>query len=86
MIPKFLNSIKMQIAQTGKCLQIDPWSDWHINNVKQYKIEQIATYCFVVDAMNFCFWPNNPAGVFEYEHITRNLEKLLINDPKFFTC
>ena len=36
--------------------------------------------------MNFCFWPNNPSGVFEYEHITRNLEKLLINDPKFFTC
>jgi hypothetical protein len=36
--------------------------------------------------MNFCFWPNNPSGVFEYQHMTRNLEKILINDPDFFTC
>lgn len=36
--------------------------------------------------MNFCFWPDNPSGVFEYENMTRNLEKLLKNDPGFFTC
>ena len=36
--------------------------------------------------MNFCFWPDNPSGVFEYEHITKNLESLLMKDPDFFTC
>ena len=36
--------------------------------------------------MNFCFWPNNPAGEFEYDSMTRNLEKVLINDKEFFTC
>lgn len=36
--------------------------------------------------MNFCFWPNNPSGEFEYDSMTRNLEKVLINDPQFFTC
>ena len=35
--------------------------------------------------MNFCFWPDNPSGVFEYENMTRNLEKLLDTDPEFFT-
>jgi len=35
--------------------------------------------------MNFCFWPDNPAGEFEYEHMTRNLEKILNEDPEFFT-
>jgi len=36
--------------------------------------------------MNFCFWPNNPSGEFEYDSMTRNLEKVLIKDPEFFTC
>jgi hypothetical protein len=36
--------------------------------------------------MNFCFWPNNPSGNFEYQNMTRNLESLLKSDPDFFTC
>lgn len=35
--------------------------------------------------MNFCFWPDNKEGDFEYENMTRNLEKILDNDPQFFT-
>ena len=35
--------------------------------------------------MNFCFWPDNPAGVFEYQNMTRNLEKVLKANPEFFT-
>ena len=35
--------------------------------------------------MNFCFWPNNPAGEFEYEHMTGNLDKVFCSDPEFFT-
>jgi hypothetical protein len=38
----------------------------------------------VVDAMNFCFWPNNPAGNFEYEHMTKNLAKILDSNPDYF--
>ena len=64
----------------------DKWSAWHLDDPKQYSTEQIAAYCFVVDALNFCFWPNNRAGEFEYEHMTRNLEKVLKEDSEFFTC
>jgi len=39
----------------------------------------------VVDAMNFCFWPNNPAGNFEYEHMTKNLAKVLDTNPEYFS-
>jgi hypothetical protein len=39
----------------------------------------------VVDAMNFCFWPNNPAGNFEYEHMTKNLAKVLDSNPEYFS-
>ena len=36
--------------------------------------------------MNFCFWPGNTSGGFEYDSMTRNLEKILKADPDFFTC
>ena len=52
----------------------------------QFHLEQIIAYVFVVDGMNFCFWPNNPAGQYEYEHMTRKLERLLLDDPEFFTA
>ena len=42
-----------------------------------YSTEQVIAYVFVVDAMNFCFWPDNPAGQFEYENMTQNLAKIL---------
>ena len=64
----------------------DKWSDWHLDDPAQYSVEQITTYVFVVDAMNFCFWPNNESGKFEYDSMTRNLEKVLKTDPEFFTC
>lgn len=63
----------------------DKWSDWHLSDIAKYTLEQITAYAFVVDAMNFCFWPDNPSGQFEYEHMTRNLEKILNADPDFFT-
>ena len=63
----------------------DKWSDWHLKDISKYTIEQIIAYVFCVDAMNFCFWPGNIAGEYEYENMTRNLEYLLDNDPDFFT-
>lgn len=34
--------------------------------------------------MNFCFWPGNPAGNFEYEHMTKALARILEKDPSWF--
>jgi hypothetical protein len=79
-----LEQLRDRISTTG--LAYDKWCDWHVDEPKNYSAEQIAAYCFVVDAMNFCFWPDNPSGVFEYDSMTRNLEKILKNDPEFFTC
>jgi hypothetical protein len=35
--------------------------------------------------MNFCFWPNNLAGEYEYEHMTKNLARILTENSHFFT-
>lgn len=63
----------------------DKWSDFHLSEIETHSLEQLTAYVFVTDAMNFCFWPDNPSGQFEYEHMTRNLEKILKADPEFFT-
>lgn len=86
-ITQFLSDLTAKIKGTkDEQIVYDKWSDWHIDNPKQYSVEQITAYCFVVDAMNFCFWPNNTMGGFEYDSMTRNLEKQLIKNPDFFTA
>eukprot|EP00775_Hariotina_reticulata_P004050 gene4050-4297_t len=37
-----------------------------------------AQYLLVVDALNFCFWPD---GELEYEHLARGLKSSLLCDP-----
>ena len=54
-------------------------------NPNDFTLEQVLSYVFIVDAMNFCFWPNNVAGEFEYEHMTKNLAKILSETPEYFT-
>lgn len=39
---------------------------------------------FAVDAVNFCFWPDN-SGCFEYEDMTKAFAKILKATPDFFT-
>ncbi len=81
MIEKLVKSLETEIEEKGFCFE--PWAKYHIDP-NQYTIEQVLSYTFVVDAMNFCFWPNNPAGNFEYEHMTKNLAKILDKNPDYF--
>lgn len=69
------------MEEKGFCFE--PWAKYHIDS-NAYSIEKVLSYTFVVDAMNFCFWPNNPAGNFEYEHMTKNLAKVLDSNPDYF--
>jgi len=56
-----------------------------LQEISKYSIEQVTAYVFVIDAINFCFWPNNPEGAYEYEHMANNLATILDDDPEFFT-
>lgn len=84
-IMDFVKSLEAKIVDSGGKFVWDKWADYHLTDMAKYTLEQVTAYCFVTDAMNFCFWPDNPAGEFEYEHMTRNLEKVLDSDPDFFT-
>ena len=81
--PLITEIVKKVKHNGGVCF--DKWEDWHLKSIKKYTLEQLTAYVFTVDAMNFCFWPDNVEGGFEYQNMTRNLEKILDNDPLFFT-
>lgn len=73
------------MKETGKIFYGN-WADFHLDALENYSLEQIAAYVFAIDAVNFCFWPRNPSGHFEYEHMARNFEKLLQTNPAYFTA
>jgi len=58
-IQGFLNDLESKVSETG--IAFEPWAKYHIDP-NTYNIEQVLAYTFVVDAMNFCFWPRNPPG------------------------
>ena len=86
-IDKFVEQMNGEAANLpdGKFVW-DRWQDFHLSHIGEYSLEQLTAYVFAVDAINFCFWPSSPTGEFEYEHMTRNLEKILDSDPLFFTA
>ena len=52
-------------------------SGWHFKD----ETPLTAQYVFVLDSLNFCFWPT-PG--FEYEHLAVSLKRVLEADPKAF--
>lgn len=58
-ISDFLTDLEKKVKETG--IAFEPWAKYHIDP-NNYTIEQVLSYTFVVDAMNFCFWPRNPPG------------------------
>lgn len=42
-----------------------------------YTGDDMLTYIFIIDSLNFCFWP---CPGFEYEHLAENLKSIMIED------
>lgn len=57
----FVDRCNDTVDQSGK-LFLGKWSDYHLDSLTSYSLEQLAAYVFAVDAVNFCFWPKNPTG------------------------
>lgn len=45
------------------------------------QVKKLIQYVFVLDALNFCFWPLQG---YEYEHLSASLKQTLINNPTAF--
>jgi hypothetical protein len=65
------NFVNSTVAQSIP--KIIPWEECHFP-VSEYSLEEVLTFIFVIDTLNFCFWPH-PS--FEYDHLTKGVIKLL---------
>ncbi|BBN12232.1 hypothetical protein MPTK1_5g18340 [Marchantia polymorpha subsp. ruderalis] len=59
-----------------------PSVEWDFEKIHFYDGGPLtAQYMLVLDAMNFCFWPDDEL---HYEHLARGLRNALVADPKAF--
>jgi len=56
------------------------WAACHYPPEK-YSMEILLRYIFIIDTLNYCFWPNAP---FEYDNLAGNLYDTLVKKPEFF--
>ncbi len=59
-------------------------SGWHYNADVESNGPLTVQYIFVMDAMNFCFWPSETN--FEYDCLASSLKKVLENDSTAFNA
>lgn len=61
-------------------IEFPPWSESHFK-ADSVNLETLIRYIFVIDTLNYCFWPNPP---FEYFDLAKNLHNTLVKNPKIF--
>ena len=76
-ITSLVNEI-LTLSQPG--ITFPKWSESHFP-VNTVSLETLLRYVFIIDTLNFCFWPNPP---FEYCDLAHNLHETLLHNPSFF--
>jgi hypothetical protein len=69
---------------------VPSWTSCHFNP-NDFDFESTLAFVFVVDGLNFCFWPyerieNKKKEDFEYGDLVSNTLHTLKTDPEFFTA
>lgn len=75
-LSKFASEI---IGKKEKLFEDFEQQDFHYCNVDQP--ESVVDYVFVLDALNFCFWPVKPMG---YKDLAQVLKEGIEADPSMF--
>ena len=75
-----INFFSQQIIEGKTKLNFPNWCDSHFKP-ETVDFEYFLRYIFVIDTLNYCFWPNFP---FEYYDLSKNLYEILKNNIKFF--
>ena len=75
-LKKFISNL----LQDKNALKFPKWSESHFD-ATSVPFEMLLKYLFVIDTLNYCFWPNKG---FEYYDLAKNLYEILKNNIKFF--
>lgn len=69
---------------------VPSWASCHFNP-NDFDLESTIAFVFVIDSLNFCFWPYEnsenfkPENDFEYGNLVNNTLKTLKEEPTFFS-
>jgi len=73
---EFADTLAADFAKGYKYIEFDEY-DCHY---QQFKTEaDIVEYIFVLDTLNFCFWPSTVE--FEYDNLAEGIKTMLLNHP-----
>ena len=75
-LDKFVN----ELLTNENALKYPKWSESHFD-ATSVPLEILLRYIFVIDTLNYCFWPNEG---FEYYSLAKNLYDTLIKNKNFF--
>ena len=75
LLNKFCDDLLKENSQGKLFLEYSEY-DCHLS-LSEASAEDVITYTFILDSLNFCFWP---CENFEYDNLARNIKKIYIND------
>jgi hypothetical protein len=55
------------------------WSKFPCHYFNKDDIEGTLNYIFILDALNFCFWPSKTP--YEYDNLGNSIKAVILNDP-----
>jgi len=73
-----LKILASEITNPEKFQNVD-WRDFEGHYFDSSNEEAVVDYIFILDTLNFCFWPS-PVP-WEYENLAKSLRELLKQDP-----
>jgi hypothetical protein len=74
------------VSKNFSTFSVPSWTSCHFNP-NDYSLDLTLAFTFVIDSLNFCFWPYERYSTkdFEYSDLVNNLLVTLKNDSEFFS-
>lgn len=72
--------LAVDFKQNPKSFEYTDWADCDFHYYDAQDPESVVDYIFVIDSLNFCFWPHT----WEYGDLGTSLKNILLKDKKAF--
>ena len=77
-VRKFASDLEQRLSSGA--LSIKKYQEYSCHLSESQEVENLVNYCFVLDSLNFCFWPSTDG--FEYDNLAQNVKNLSASKPE----
>lgn len=75
-----VHKVVADFSKNPKQLEYVDWADCDFHYFDKNQPESVVDYIFIIDALNFCFWPHT----WEYSDLGTSLKNILLKDKNAF--